>query len=368
MLANSGGYPDLSDTRSVAGCLDHIRRRLEGRRLTVMEVCGTHTWAISRFGFRDALRDQITFTSGPGCPVCVTSPADLDWAVACAASGVVLHVPGDMMRVPAGSGTLSQARAQGADVRVVYSPVGSVGAAEAESGKEHVYFAVGFETTAPAIALAVKRASDLRLGNYSIFTAVKTMPPALAILARDPEMKVDGYLLPGHVASITGSDAFTFLSDYGRPSTVAGFAPLEVAYALCVLVDLVLEGRHDAVNCYRHLVRPEGNQPALRLMDKYMEKRDAEWRGLGVVPGSGLGLRPEFAWFDAASRMEIAVSHAPEPEGCRCADVLRGRLVPTQCARFGQACTPASPLGPCMVSSEGACAAHFAYWDGRAGA
>jgi len=354
--------PDLYDARATDAFLSLAGDLLrQASPVTVMEVCGTHTWAISRFGFAGRLGPVVKFISGPGCPVCVTDEQDLTWAIHAAHAGVVLHVPGDMLRVPTGNGSLSEARSRGGDVRVVYSPSDSVKAAKEEPDRQHAYFGVGFETTAPAIALALERAVDSGLSNFSIYSALKTMPAVLRTILDQPESRIDGFLLPGHVSTITGARAFDFMKAYGVPAVIAGFTPVEIAYAVYTLVSCILERRPGVLNCYTRLVSEDGNELAQQHMAACFERRDAAWRGFGIVPGSGLAIRTRFAAYDAARKHAVIARAVQATEGCMCASVVMGRISPGECPLFSRRCTPKTPVGPCMVSGEGACAAYYAF-------
>jgi len=344
------------DLRALAGELAAEARP----GLTYMEVCGTHTMAIARFGLRDLLPDGMRLVSGPGCPVCVTAMADLDLAVALSRlPGVTLVTFGDLVRVPASRTTLAAERAAGADVRVVYSPLDAVEIAASEPEREVVFAGIGFETTAPTTAAALLEARERGLTNFSLLSLHKTMPLPLRALLDLGETPVSGFLLPGHVSVITGTACYEFLArDYGVAGVVAGFEPHDVLEALLMLV----RQREPAIDIeYTRAVQPEGNVVAQRLLEQVFAPSDADWRGLGVIPGSGLAIREEYAAFDAARRYDVDPGPPLEPAGCRCGEVLRGVTDPADCALFGVRCTPEDPVGACMVSSEGACAARYRF-------
>jgi hydrogenase expression/formation protein HypD len=328
--------------------------------LTFMEVCGTHTMAIARYGLRQLLPEGMRLVSGPGCPVCVTAMADLDRVLALARlPEVTLATFGDLVRVPASRGTLAAARAAGADVRVVYSPRDAVRIAAGEPDRQVVFAGIGFETTAPTTAAALLEARQLGLANFSLLSLHKTMPQPLRALLELGETPVSGFLLPGHVSVITGTGCYEFLvRDWGIAGVVAGFEARDVLEALLMLARMPAPAIAIA---YTRAVRPEGNVVARRLLDQVFEPCDADWRGLGVIPGSGLALREEFAAVDAARRFSVDPGPTMEPGGCRCGEVLRGVTDPADCALFGVRCTPEDPVGACMVSSEGACAARYRY-------
>lgn len=331
--------------------------------VTIMEVCGTHTVSIFRHGIRGLLPPEVKLLSGPGCPVCVTPNAEIDQAIALAAvPRVVLTTFGDMIRVPGSRSSLQEARAKGADVRVVYSPLDAVRLAASAPDRQVVFFAVGFETTSPAVAAALVEANRLDLPNFSILSAHKVIPPAMKLLLESGETRVDGFLLPGHVSTIIGAEPYEFIArDHGVPCVVAGFEPLDVLQAIDMLLTQMAAGEARVEIGYRRTVRWEGNPVAKRCLDDVFEPTDASWRGIGVIPGSGLKLRPAYRRLDAADRFAIEAPPPREHPGCLCGDVLRGAKEPPDCRLFGKGCTPEHPIGPCMVSSEGTCAAWYQY-------
>ena len=328
---------------------------------TLMEVCGTHTVAIARYGLREALPAGVRLISGPGCPVCVTPQEQIDLFIALGRSaGVTLATFGDMMRVPGTHRSLEQARAEGAEVLVVYSPMDAVEAAARNPERQVVFFGIGFETTAPAVALAILEAQRRGLRNFSVLCAHKLIPPAMMALL-DSEVKVDGFICPGHVSVIIGGDAYRPVAARGKPCVVTGFEPADVLRAVELLLQQIAEGRSVVEVEYSRAVRPEGNRKAQEMLARVFRVADAGWRGLGTIPGSGYELAAEFSQFDAAQRFEVDLPPAVEPAGCRCGEVLRGMIDPPDCPLFGEACTPRRPVGACMVSSEGACQAHYRY-------
>ncbi len=335
------------------------------RPLKLMEVCGTHTVEIFRHGIRNVIPKTITLLSGPGCPVCVTSIHDVDMAIAIAKRPeVVLVTFGDMMRVPGGKESLLEARSEGADVRVMYSPLDALKLAQAEKGKQVVFFATGFETTSPLIAATVFEAARLGVQNFSIFSSHKLVPPALKALLDSPDVKVDGFILPGHVSAIIGKKPYEFVAaQYRIPSVITGFEANEIVEGILMIVRQIARKRAEIEIQYRTIVKEEGNPKAVALLKEVFEPTDAYWRGIGVLPGSGLKLRKDYAAFDAVIRFDPAVSNEPEPELCSCGDILRGVKIPTECPLFGTGCTPDSPVGPCMVSTEGSCAAYYKYGE-----
>jgi len=331
--------------------------------VSLMEFCGGHTHSIMRSGLRQLLPPTIEMLSGPGCPVCVTAAADLDRAIAMASlPGVILATFGDMVRVPGSRGSLSSAKARGADVRIVYSTLDALRIARQNPTRSVIFLGVGFETTAPTVAASLLQAEAEGLKNYYVLSLHKLTPPATRAILDGGEVNLSGIIGPGHVTTIIGSDAWNFLaSEYNIPCAVAGFESLDVLRAVAALVEMVEEGRPAVVNAYARSVRPEGNVAALEAMYSVFEIGPAEWRGLGTLPASGLHIRAEFAHRDAARVYPVEVGPVEEPQGCRCGDILRGVLSPPDCPLFGRRCTPENPVGPCMVSAEGACAAYYRY-------
>ncbi len=348
------------DRRAVAALVERIRKEsasLTGTA-TLMEVCGTHTHAIAAAGLRRFLPPAVRLISGPGCPVCVTPVGYLDRAEALAAlPDTVVCTFGDLMRVPSSTGSLEKARARGARVRIVYSARDALDVARRDPGVRVVFLAVGFETTAPTIAAALAEAESAGVPNFLILPGNKLVPPPLRALAADPEVGVSGFLLPGHVSVITGSSEFDFLSSEFRiPSAVVGFTPADVLRGVLALVGQLRSGETRVENLYGRAVTAEGNRRARELLERFFEPVRAAWRGLGTIDGSGLALREQYARRDA-SRIDVALPDPVEPEGCRCGEVLRGTIDPPDCPLFASVCTPETPVGACMVSSEGTCAA-----------
>jgi hydrogenase expression/formation protein HypD len=336
--------------------------------VALMEVCGTHTVAISRFGLRSMLPGALRLLSGPGCPVCVTPLMEIDRAIAAARlPDVVLATFGDMMRVPGSSSSLEEERSAGADVRILYSPLEALDIAEAGPEAEVVFVGVGFETTSPTIAATVVEARRRGLGNVSILPFFKTVPRALDMLARLPGRSLDGFICPGHVSAIIGSDAYLpIVRDHNLPCVVTGFEPLDILAGIVMLLEQVIAVRRDrgsarVENQYARAVTHAGNRAAQELMDDVFEPCDAEWREIGVIPASGYRFRDRYADFDATRKLRLEVTEARPVEGCICGEIMLGRKLPTDCALFAARCTPRSPVGPCMVSTEGACAAFYKY-------
>lgn len=329
----------------------------DGRPLRIMEVCGTHTHEIFRLGIRKMLPAQVELISGPGCPVCVTPVGFIDEAIWLAEHGATITTFGDLVRVPGTSGSLATARAAGARVQVVYSPLDAVDYAREHTDEQVVFLSVGFETTVPASCLAAKQALDEGLTNFSLLTANKTMPNAYAAL-RD---SADVFLYPGHVHAIIGTALCEDLVAQGVSGVLAGFTAKELVTALAVAVAKGATGEPFFVNAYPRVVRPEGTPQAVALIDELMEPCDTEWRGLGVIPQSGLKLRDKFATVDARRVFNMPAIEGRANPACRCGEILRGSCKPSDCPLFGRVCTPQHPVGACMVSGEGACSAYYQY-------
>lgn len=345
--------------------IDAIRRHADGRTLNLMEVCGTHTVSIGRYGFRSIMPDGLKLLSGPGCPVCVTANRDIDHAIALSdLDDVIIATFGDMMRVPGSTSSLMRKKSEGRDIRIVYSPLDAIALAESNPGRHVVFLGVGFETTTPTIAATILEAEARGLPNFSVFCAHKVTPPALRAIADDPRTRIDGFILPGHVSTITGIAPYRFLVDeYGIPGVVTGFEPVDILEGIEMLTRMIRDGSPDIVNAYRRGVSEQGNPVAREHVAAVFDATDADWRGLGTIPASGLAIKERFAPFDARKRFDVSIEPTREPRGCRCGDVLRGAIAPVDCPLFGRACTPEHPVGPCMVSSEGSCAAYFRYQE-----
>lgn len=348
------------------GLVESIKTFAPERDVTLMEVCGTHTVSIARNGIRSIMPDSVHLASGPGCPVCVTSNHDIDKVIALARiPNVIIATFGDMTRVPGSTSSLLAEQANGADVRIVYSPLDALDLAAKNPNRQVVFVGVGFETTTPLVAMAIKRAAAAGLDNFSVYAAHKNMPGALEAIVNDPELKVDALILPGHVSTIIGAKPYEFLAkDYGIPGVITGFEPNDILQGITMIMRQIAEGRADIEIAYSRCVMEDGNPTALAAIDEVFETVPANWRGIGEIPGSGYRIRDEFSKFDAMQRFADVVEVEPTHEhaGCRCGDVLRGAITPAQCPLFRKVCTPENPIGPCMVSSEGACAAYFRYY------
>lgn len=338
-------------------------RRISRQKIRLMEVCGTHTVSIFRSGIRTLLPETVSLLSGPGCPVCVTDQQDIDAFVALAGiPDVIVATFGDLMRVPGTQSTLLERRAQGEDIRVVYSPLDALTIAGENPAKKVVFLGVGFETTAPTIAAALCMAQAKKLTNFFVYSAHKLVPPALSALMALPGIHLDGFILPGHVSVIIGAAAYRpFVAGHRIPAVIAGFEPADLLQGIRLLVKQIESGQATLENAYPRAVTEAGNPKARKLLSDTFETVDVPWRGLGVIAGSGLKLRKAYQAYDAESAFDLSVPAAVEPAGCACGDILTGRLLPTACPLFRKTCTPTHPVGPCMVSTEGTCAAYYRY-------
>ncbi|SDH94277.1 hydrogenase formation protein HypD [Desulfosporosinus hippei] len=330
---------------------------------TIMEVCGTHTVAIAKNAIRELLPKSIRLVSGPGCPVCVTSNGDIDrYLYLAAQKNVITATFGDMIRVPGTEKNLQELRAEGADIRVVYSTQDALELARQNPDKEVVFLGIGFETTVPTVAVSLEIAKREAIKNYSVLSMHKVVPPVLKLLAEDEQLLVDAFLDPGHVCSIIGIEPIKFMAeDYGKPGVVTGFEALDILEGIAMLLRQRAEGRSDIEIQYQRVAKPEGNPQAKMFIERVFERIDASWRGIGIIPQSGLGIRADYSPWDAARKFSLPVFQSRETPGCRCGDVLRGVIYPTQCPLFAEYCTPMKPIGPCMVSTEGSCAAYHRY-------
>jgi hydrogenase expression/formation protein HypD len=340
-----------------------------GRPVRLMEVCGTHTVAIFRDGIRSLLPEGVSLLSGPGCPVCVTAAGDVEAARNLAfRDGVVLATFGDMMRVPGAKESLGEAKAEGADVAIVYSPLDALEMA-AQDDREIVFFATGFETTSPLVAATVQEADRRGIDNFSIFSVHKLVPPALRALLGSGEVQVDGFILPGHVCTVTGIHPYDFVAaEHGKPAVVTGFEATDILSGIAMILEQIAAGEPQVDIQYRAVVREEGNPKAQAVLAEVFEPEDAHWRGIGTIPGSGLRLRDPWRHRDAVVKFNPERPEVPEPKACQCGEVLKGVKLPPDCKLFGRACTPEKPVGACMVSTEGSCAAYYKYQrpvDGR---
>jgi len=353
---------EFRDESAARGLVKEIASLSNGQPLKLMEVCGGHTHTIYKHGIEDLLPSNIDLIHGPGCPVCVLPMGRIDDAIAIAnLPGVIFTTFGDMMRVPGSKGSLLDAKAEGADVRFVYSPLDSLKMARENPDKEVVFFAIGFETTAPSTAVTLLRAKAEGIRNFSIFCNHVTIIPAMKAILDSPDLRLDGFIGPGHVSMVIGMRPYEFVArDYGKPVVIAGFEPLDIIQSVQMIVKQISEKKSEVENQYSRVVRPEGNRKALEAMARTMELRPFfEWRGLGFITHSALKLRPAFANWDAELRFKVPGLRVADPKACQCGEVLKGVIKPWECRVFGTACTPETPIGTCMVSPEGACAAYF---------
>ncbi len=353
-------FRDAEVGRALSG---KILEELEpGRHYKLMEVCGGHTHSIYKYGIDDLLPEPVELVHGPGCPVCVIPMGRVDDGIAIAREpGVIFTCFGDMMRVPGTEGTLLEANAQGADVRMVYSPLDALRIAKQNPDRQVVFFAIGFETTAPSTALTLKRARAEGVTNFSCMCNHVTIVPPLRALLDSPDLRLDGFIGPGHVSTIVGARPFEFIpADYGKPLVTAGFEPLDILQAIQMILSQLREGRAEVENQYARVVPYEGNPAALKAMSEVFELRPHfEWRGLGFISQSALRLSDAYADLDAEQRYSVPGVRVADPKACQCGEVLKGVIKPWECKVFGTACTPETPIGTCMVSSEGACAAYY---------
>jgi len=344
-----------------------IARLAKGRHIRLMEVCGTHTVAIFKAGIRQLLPENVELVSGPGCPVCVTPNEYLDTAIAYSRkSDVIIATFGDMLKVPGSSSSLAKEKAQGADIRIVYSSLEALEIAEKNLDKKVIFLAVGFETTSPTAAAAILMAAERRCTNFYVISAHKLVPSALRALLSAEDSHVDGFLLPGHVSAIIGLKPYEFLiEEYNTPAVVAGFEPLDILQSVYMLMQQIQGNTARLENQYSRMVPQEGNVAACKILLEVYQESDAVWRGIGSIPNSGLVIREKYQVFDALLNIPIIVEVTQEAKGCQCGKVLRGVLLPQDCPLFGKTCRPEHPIGSCMVSVEGTCAAWYKYGAGR---
>lgn len=330
---------------------------------SLMEVCGTHTMAIAKAGLRNLLPETLRLLSGPGCPVCVTAQGDIDSMIDLAdRKDVIITTFGDMIRVPGTGSSLQEKKSEGADIRVVYSPIDAMGIARENPDKEVVFIGIGFETTAPTVAATIEMAAAEGMPNFSVLSLHKVVPPALEAIFSDEEIKVDGLICPGHVSAVIGVEPYAVLADqFHKPSVVTGFEAIDILEGVLMLVQQLNKAESKVEIQYRRVVKPEGNKVAQHVIERVFSAVDARWRGLGTIPGSGLALRPAYEAMDAKRKFDLPDREDHPIKGCSCGEILKGRMLPVECALFGKGCTPLKPIGPCMVSHEGACAAYYRY-------
>jgi hydrogenase expression/formation protein HypD len=344
------------------GLISSLNNKIS-RPINIMEVCGTHTVAIFNHGIRSLLPPTLNLLSGPGCPVCVTSIKDIDKAIAVSLiDNTVLCTFGDMMRVPGGRKSLSEAKAEGADIRVVYSASDCLDIARQERDKKVVFFSSGFETTTPSVAACLVESDMRKIDNLYIYTVNKLVPPALEMLLQTDDVRIDGFLLPGHVSAVIGSKPYKFLSEkYKKSGVITGFGAEDILSGIAMLLKQIMESRASVEIQYSSVVTEAGNLKAIALIERFFEPCDGYWRGIGIIPRSSLRLRKEYNYRDAECIFNIKVPEISEPAGCQCGFVLRGIKTPSECHLYGKICTPENPVGACMVSAEGSCAAYYKY-------
>ena len=333
--------------------------KISKKDICIMEVCGTHTMSIAKTGIRSLLPQNIKIISGPGCPVCVTPSGEIHAAMQLAKNDkFIIATFGDMLKVPSGDDFLQNYK----NVKVVYSPLDSLKLAIQNQDKEVIFLGIGFETTAPLIASTIKTAEQNKLNNFSVLCMHKIVPPAIdVILANDTDKRVGGLILPGHVSAITGRKYFDFMKKYKVSGVVSGFEAIDIMSTIYMLVKFYESGEFDIVNNYKTVVSEDGNKIALDMMNEVFDIHDTQWRGIGLIKGSGLKVRNRYKKYDAADKFNVTIENISDPKGCRCGEVLMAKATPKQCMLFGKTCTPSNPVGPCMVSSEGTCAAFYKY-------
>lgn len=356
---------EYRDPSLVQGLLAKIRKtagRID-RPVTIMEICGSHTYAIGRFGIRKMLPDNINLVSGPGCPVCVTSARDVDIALYLAKQKEVIFATfGDMLRVPGANGdSLQKQRAEGCDVRVVSSSDECVQLAQDFPQKEIIMMGIGFETTTPTIAVTIERARKKGIKNFSVFSVHKIVPPAIHALIADPGLNIDGFLCPGHVSTMIGSNAYRMIPEAGCAAVITGFEPVDILEGIWMILEQIYGKKFDVAIQYSRGVKPEGNIRAMELIESVFRTQTVEWRGIGLIPESGLVLNEAYTAYDTHTKFTVPDIRSVEIKGCGCGDILRGIKSPDQCALFRKVCTPMNPIGPCMVSTEGSCSTYYKY-------
>jgi hydrogenase expression/formation protein HypD len=357
---------EYRDPALVAGLLKKIKKVASeiDRPVTLMEICGSHTYAIGRFGIRKLLPANINLISGPGCPVCVTSSRDVDIALYLAGMpNTIFATFGDMLRVPGtNSDSLQKKRAAGADVRVVSSADECIELAQANPQKEVIMMGIGFETTAPTIAATVESCRKKGIKNFSVFSVHKIVPPALVALLADPLLNIDGFLCPGHVSTMIGSNAYKMITEANRAAVITGFEPVDIVEGIWMMLNQIKSGKKEVAIQYSRGVKPEGNIRAMNFLKSMFNPATVEWRGLGPIPDSGLIFNDAYAAFDTLKKFAIPDIQSEEIKGCGCGDILRGIKAPQDCPLFKKICSPTNPIGPCMVSSEGTCSTHYKYY------
>lgn len=353
---------EFRDPKVVKNMLEKLSSKCN-KEITIMEVCGTHTMSIFKNGVRELLPKNIKLISGPGCPVCVTPQGYIDTAIELSSrDDIIITTFGDLMKIPGTKSTLQKEKALGKDIRIVYSPLHSLDIAKENPDKEVVFLGVGFETTAPIIALSVYNAKNQNINNYSVLHSIKTMPQTMKTLVIDKEIKIDGFLCPGHVSTIIGAKPYEFLaSDYNVPLVIAGFESTDIVAGIYTLVEMINNKEYKVENIYNRLVKYEGNEKALDIIDEVLNQCNSVWRGLGSIENTGFKFKEEYKMYDVQNKLNIEILESDPPKGCLCGEILKGIKNPTECKLFGKVCNPQNPIGACMVSEEGTCAAYYKY-------
>ena len=352
----------LKDINLTNRFLDKIKSEVVSE-ISIMEVCGTHTNVILKNGIKDLLPEKIKLINGPGCPVCVTPQGYIDTAIKLSKKeNMIITTFGDLMRVPGKESTLSKEKALGSDIRVVYSPLDSIKIARENPSKEVIFLGIGFETTAPIIAMSIKIACDENINNFSVFNSLKTMPEAMKSLVLNPNIKIDAFLCPGHVATIIGENQFKKLAvEYNIPMVIAGFVVNDILASIYTIIEMNKNNKNYLVNLYSRLVKKDGNINAVNIIHEVFEKSESIWRGIGKLDNAGLIIKNKYSRFDALNKFDIKFIQESDNKGCSCGEVLMGIKEPTECNLFGNICTPLTPIGACMVSEEGTCSAYYKY-------
>lgn len=358
-------YIDEYRNRKLAGNIARVvfNKAVGLGPINIMEVCGTHTMSICRFGIKEMLPENINLISGPGCPVCVTPKSYIDKAVAfCRLPGVIVATFGDMMRVPGSYSSLAAERSQGRSAKVVYSVLDAVDIAEKYPDKKVIFLGIGFETTSPTVAASILYAKKRGIRNFFVYSGHKVILPAMRTLAEEKEVNIDGFLCPAHVSAIIGAGPYKIISDkYNIPCVITGFESLDIFQGILMLIEQIKSKKKKVENQYKRVVKGSGNKKALGLINDVFSLKDSEWRGLGIIPKSGMTLKKEYSMFDAEKMFAVSQPKIRPDKGCICGDILKGIKTPSDCRLFGIKCTPEKPIGACMVSSEGSCAAYYKY-------
>jgi len=333
------------------------------KKINIMEVCGTHTMAIGKYGIRKVMPENINLISGPGCPVCVTPSNYMDKAIELSKiKDVILTTFGDMMKVPGSYSSLERERSKGSKIFVVYSPFDALQIAEKNKSKKIIFLSVGFETTTPSIAQTLKIAKAKKIENFFILCGNKIMPPTMEFLLKEKDTEIDGFICPGHVSTVIGTEPYKkIVEKYNIPCVISGFEPVDILYTIYLILKCIIEGKAEVINEYKRTVREKGNPKAREVINEVFDLCDTEWRGIGLIENSGFKLKEEFSQFDAERKFKINITYSKEKTGCICGEILKGKKKPFDCPLFEKVCNPENPLGPCMVSSEGTCAAYYKY-------